>query len=163
MRPQPARLKIKSLASLKKAVTGARKRGRRVVFTNGCFDILHLGHVRYLDKARRLGDLLVVALNTDASVRRLKGKGRPLNSERDRAEVLASLQCVDYVTLFKEQTPLRVIKTLRPNVLVKGGDYKIKEIVGHELVLKDGGRVVSIPLVKGRSTTTLIKKMKRES
>jgi D-beta-D-heptose 7-phosphate kinase / D-beta-D-heptose 1-phosphate adenosyltransferase len=136
-----------------------RAEGRSVVFTNGCFDILHLGHVRYLESSRRLGDALVVGVNTDASVRRLKGPGRPLQSELDRAQILASLSCVDAVVLFDEDTPLALIRALRPDVLTKGADYKTKRaVVGWDLVRKWGGRVELVPLVEGRSTTGLVKR-----
>jgi D-beta-D-heptose 7-phosphate kinase/D-beta-D-heptose 1-phosphate adenosyltransferase len=136
-----------------------RAQGRSVVFTNGCFDILHLGHVRYLEASRRLGDALVVGVNTDASVRKLKGPGRPLQSELDRAQILASLSCVDAVVLFDEDTPLALIRALRPDVLTKGADYKTKRaVVGWDLVRKWGGRVELVPLVEGRSTTGLVKR-----
>ena len=130
-----------------------------VVFTNGCFDVLHLGHVAYLAEARTMGDLLVVGLNSDDSVRRLKGPSRPINDEHARAMVLASLQCVDYVILFDEDTPLELIQTVKPNVLVKGGDYTIDTIVGAPFVQKHGGIVRTIPLVEGFSTTDTLKKL----
>jgi rfaE bifunctional protein nucleotidyltransferase chain/domain len=135
---------------------------QRVVFTNGCFDILHRGHVTYLEQARQLGDALVVGLNTDASVERLKGSGRPLVPEGDRALVLAALSSVTAVTLFDEDTPAELIAALRPDVLVKGGDYTPEEIVGADTVEREGGRVVVIPYVEGRSTTELIQRL-RES
>jgi D-beta-D-heptose 7-phosphate kinase/D-beta-D-heptose 1-phosphate adenosyltransferase len=135
-----------------------RDRGLKIVFTNGCFDLLHVGHVRYLSRARELGDLLVVAINTDDSVRRLKGPSRPLQSQADRAEILAALESVDYVTFFEEDTPLAVITLLQPDVLVKGGDWPLQEIVGREVVESKGGIVVSLPYVKGASTTRLIDK-----
>ncbi len=130
-----------------------------MVFTNGCFDLLHVGHVKYLQKARELGDLLVVGLNTDASVRRLKGEGRPLIQESERAHILAALGCIDYVVLFDEDTPLTVIEALRPAVLVKGGDYSIENVVGREVVEANGGRVALIDFVDGRSTTRIIEKI----
>ncbi|MBO4481081.1 MAG: D-glycero-beta-D-manno-heptose 1-phosphate adenylyltransferase [Bacteroidales bacterium] len=130
-----------------------------VVFTNGCFDVLHLGHVAYLAEARTMGDLLVVGLNSDNSVRRLKGPSRPINDEHARAMVLASLQCVDYVILFDEDTPLELIQTVKPNVLVKGGDYTIDTIVGAPFVQKHGGIVRTIPLVEGFSTTATVQKL----
>jgi len=136
-----------------------RAQGRKVVFTNGCFDILHLGHVRYLESSRRLGDALIVGINTDASVRRLKGPGRPLQSELDRAQILASLSCVDGVVLFDEDTPKALIQALRPDVLTKGADYKtVRAVVGWDLVKKWGGRVELVPLVEGRSTTGLVRR-----
>lgn len=135
------------------------RRPPRVVFTNGCFDILHVGHVRYLQDARALGDLLVVGVNTDASVRALKGAERPINEESERAEVLASLGCVDYVVLFGEETPLDLIEALQPQVLVKGGDWSVDKIVGSKSVLARGGEVKSLPFHPGRSTTGLIQKI----
>lgn len=151
--------KIQSQTALTKILGQMRSRGKTIVFTNGCFDILHLGHVRYLRKAKSLGDTLVIGLNSDASVRELKGSGRPLNRERDRAEVLSALGFVDYVTIFSEPTPEGLIRKLRPNVLVKGGDWKTKDIVGADFVRSRGGRVASIPFVKGYSTTGLIQKI----
>ena len=136
-----------------------RGQGRSVVFTNGCFDILHLGHVRYLERSRALGEALIVGVNTDASVRRLKGSGRPLQSEHDRAQILASLECVDAVVLFDEDTPIRLIRALRPAVLTKGADYKTKrDVVGWDAVEKWGGRVELVELVAGRSTSSLVSK-----
>lgn len=132
-----------------------KRRNRKIVFTNGCFDLLHAGHVTLLERARRMGDLLVVGLNSDASVRRLKGPLRPLVNEKARAKVLAGLACVDYVTLFPEETPLETILMLKPDVLVKGGDYQISEIVGRNAVKK----VARVPLVKNFSTTRLIEKI----
>jgi D-beta-D-heptose 7-phosphate kinase/D-beta-D-heptose 1-phosphate adenosyltransferase len=133
--------------------------GRRVVFTNGCFDLLHPGHVRLLEQARALGDALVVGLNSDASVRRLKGAGRPLLPQAGRAEVLAALACVDFVTIFEEETPRALIAALLPDVLVKGGDWAENEIVGREEVEAAGGKVVRLPLVAGYSTTELIERI----
>ncbi len=136
-----------------------RQMGRKVVFTNGCFDILHAGHVSYLQRARELGDLLVLGLNSDASVRRLKGETRPLVPEADRAVILAALACVDYVVIFEEDTPLELISLLQPDVLVKGNDYTEDEVVGAELVRQWGGRVALMPFVTGRSTTALVSKI----
>jgi D-beta-D-heptose 7-phosphate kinase/D-beta-D-heptose 1-phosphate adenosyltransferase len=133
-----------------------RRQGERIVFTNGCFDVLHAGHVRYLQQARALGQVLVVGLNGDDSVRRLKGPTRPLNDVEARAEVLAALDCVDYVTVFDEDTPLKLIEATRPHVLVKGADYRLDEVVGRNLVESQGGQVVLIPLVAGQSTTRLV-------
>lgn len=127
-----------------------------VVFTNGCFDILHPGHVDYLQRARSLGSCLVVGLNSDASVRRLKGPLRPVNDETSRALVLAALACVDYVAVFHEDTPYELIRTVEPDVLVKGGDWSVDRIVGRDLVEGRGGRVLSIPLLKGYSTTAIV-------
>jgi D-beta-D-heptose 7-phosphate kinase/D-beta-D-heptose 1-phosphate adenosyltransferase len=137
-----------------------RPRSHRIVFTNGCFDLLHPGHVAYLDEARRLGDRLVVGVNTDASVRRLKGPGRPLVAARDRALVLAGLAAVDVVTLFDEDTPLELIEALRPDVLVKGGDYGLDGIVGRESVEADGGEVRAIPFLPGYSTSGLLERIR---
>ena len=143
---------------------GLQATGRKVVFTNGCFDLLHVGHVRYLEAARSLGDGLIVGVNTDASVARLmKGPGRPLNPEGDRARVLAALACVDRVVLFGEDTPLALITRLAPDILVKGGDYQLDEIVGREVVLARGGRVVALPFLPGYSTTGLIERLRSGS
>lgn len=135
-----------------------RPRNHALVFTNGCFDILHRGHVEYLHAARSLGERLVVGLNTDDSVRRLKGPERPVNSQEDRALVLAALAAVDAVVLFGEDTPLQLIERLLPDVLVKGGDYRAEEIVGAKEVIAAGGRVVVAPLVPGRSTTGILQR-----
>jgi rfaE bifunctional protein nucleotidyltransferase chain/domain len=142
-------------------VTNLQSAGQKVVFTNGCFDLLHLGHVRYLEEARSLGDALIVGVNTDASVARLmKGPGRPLTPEADRARVLAALACVDRVVLFAEDTPLQLITLLAPDILVKGGDYRLDKIVGREVVLARGGRVVPLPFLPGYSTTRLIDRIR---
>jgi D-beta-D-heptose 7-phosphate kinase / D-beta-D-heptose 1-phosphate adenosyltransferase len=138
----------------------AQHRADTVVFTNGCFDLLHRGHVAYLAAARALGDLLIIGLNTDDSVRRLKGAGRPIVAEDDRAFVLAGLECVDVVTLFDEDTPAALIAALRPDVLVKGGDYDPDAVVGRDTVEQDGGRVVIIPFVAGRSTTDIMTRIR---
>ena len=151
--------KIKDVKNLARTLSALKSRGKRIVFTNGCFDILHVGHVDYLSKAKRLGDILVIGLNSDSSVKKIKGKGRPINRESDRAKVLAALGCVDYVTLFAESTPENIIMKLRPNVLVKGGDWKVKDIVGGDFVRKNGGKVKNIPFVKGYSTTAVIEKL----
>src|SRR5262249_34556078 len=133
-----------------------RQLGKRIVFTNGCFDLLHPGHVRYLAEARALGDALVVALNSDRSVRALKGAGRPILNERERAEVMAALAAVDYVTVFDEETPRELIAALVPDVLVKGGDWPIEQIVGREEVEAAGGKVLSLAYLEGASTTDII-------
>ena len=143
-------------------VAHLRSQGRRVVFTNGCFDLLHAGHVQLLERARALGDVLVVALNSDASVRRLKGEGRPVVGEADRVRVLAALSSVGLVLVFDEDTPLEVIRKLRPDVLVKGGDYTKDTIVGADLVASWGGEVATVPLVEGRSTTGLLEGLRQE-
>jgi rfaE bifunctional protein nucleotidyltransferase chain/domain len=135
--------------------------GRTVAFTNGCFDLLHPGHVAYLEQARSLGDALIVGVNTDDSVQRLiKGPGRPVTPEADRARVLAALTCVDRVVLFPEDTPLELITVLQPDVLVKGGDYQLSEIVGREVVEARGGRVLALPFVEGYSTTELLRRIR---
>ena len=138
-----------------------RRAGKELVFTNGVFDILHVGHVRYLSQARELGDALVVAINSDASVRELKGEARPLVSQNDRAEVLAALSSVDYVTVFDDISPRSLIAKLLPDVLVKGGDYALDQIHGREEVEAAGGRVISVPFVEGSSTSQIIERMKR--
>jgi rfaE bifunctional protein nucleotidyltransferase chain/domain len=137
-----------------------KRNGRRMVFTNGCFDLLHPGHIGSLEQARALGDALVVGLNSDASVRKLKGAGRPVLQERERAEILAALECVDAVVIFDEPTPREVIACLLPDVLVKGGDWPGDQIVGREEVEAAGGRVVSIPVVQGYSTTEILRKIR---
>ncbi len=133
-----------------------QKQGQKAVFTNGVFDLLHLGHVTYLQEARKQGDLLVVGLNSDASVRRIKGPLKPLLPLEERAEMLLALSCVDYTTFFEEDDPYNIIKILKPNVLVKGGDWAIDKIIGGDLVQSWGGKVMNIPVVEGRSTTNLI-------
>jgi D-beta-D-heptose 7-phosphate kinase/D-beta-D-heptose 1-phosphate adenosyltransferase len=148
--------KILSWDALKREVDRLRAAGKQIAFTNGCFDILHVGHVRYLRDARRTGDCLIAALNSDASVRTIKGEKRPLVPQAERAEVVASLASVDYVTLFEEQTPLRLIQYLRPDVLVKGADWPEEQVVGREAVLSWGGRVVLCPLTEGSSTTNIV-------
>lgn len=138
-----------------------REKGRRIVFTNGCFDILHVGHTRYLQKAREIGDCLVVAVNSDASVKGLKGPTRPIVPQAERAEMLAALTCVDYVTIFDEPTPLEVIKTLKPHFLVKGGDWSIENIVGGPEVRSWGGDVKNITYIEGSSTSNIIEEILR--
>ena len=151
---------MRSPGALARIVSGLRKRKKITVFTNGCFDILHAGHVRYLKRARKLGDALIIGLNSDSSVRAIKGRFRPINREADRATVLSALSFVDYVTIFSESTPEKLIKALRPDVIVKGADWKLDEIAGSDFVRSYGGRVARIPFVKGYSTTSVIKKMK---
>ena len=154
---------ILELEELRRVREELRAAGRRLVFTNGCFDLLHVGHVRYLKAARGLGDALLVAINSDASVRSLKGEGRPVMSESERAELLASLACVDVVTVFDEESPRGLIRELLPDVLVKGGDYGLDEIHGREEVEAAGGRVVALPFVEGASTTSVIEKIRKSS
>lgn len=154
--------KIKTLSRLSKALAKPRSKGRRIVFTNGCFDILHLGHIRYLKRAKGLGDILVIGLNSDRSVRLIKGAGRPINRQMARAEILSALYFVDYVTIFNENTPEQLINKIKPDVLVKGGDWKTKDIVGEGFVKSYGGRVVSLPFTKGYSTTSLTSQAGRQ-
>lgn len=151
--------KIKNLNQLKKIVSSLKGKGKKIVFTNGCFDLLHYGHVKYLQEARLKGDILVVAINSDASVRKIKGKKRPLVHEKDRLRIIAALESVDYAVLFKEDSPLKIIKSLRPDILVKGADWSKNNIVGSDIVLSYGGEVNTIELIKERSTTNLIKKI----
>lgn len=152
--------KILSLANAVSRLEKLRQQDKKVVFSNGCFDILHVGHVDYLEKAREKGDFLVVGLNTDSSVRRLKGQNRPINQEDSRARVLAGLGFVDMVVLFDEDTPYEIIGALMPDILVKGKDYEISNIVGADIVLGNGGKVETIELTKGQSTTSVIDKIK---
>lgn len=133
--------------------------GNKIIFTNGCFDILHSGHVFYLQKAKQQGDILILGLNSDASVRRLKGEKRPINSEMDRAIVISELKSIDYVVIFEEDTPLEIISLIVPDILVKGGDYKKEDVVGKDIVESNGGQVVIIPFVDGKSTTNIINKI----
>ncbi|MBI5633348.1 MAG: D-glycero-beta-D-manno-heptose 1-phosphate adenylyltransferase [Nitrospirae bacterium] len=146
--------KIQDRQSIKKICERLRKDGKKIVFTNGCFDILHAGHVRYLNRARKLGDLLIIGLNSDASVSGIK-PGRPVNAEKNRAEVLSGLASVDYIVIFREKTPYNLIKAVRPDVLVKGGDWKPQDIVGADIAKK----TLSLPFVKGLSTTRIIEKI----
>jgi D-beta-D-heptose 7-phosphate kinase/D-beta-D-heptose 1-phosphate adenosyltransferase len=148
--------KIKERKELFRIIKDLKAKGKRIVFTNGCFDLLHIGHVRYLEKARALGDILVVGVNSDSSVQKIKGPKRPLLPEEERAEILSGLGCVDYITLFNEVDPLKLITSLHPDVLVKGGDWTREEIVGREVVERCGGEVVIIPFVQGVSTSNLI-------
>jgi len=147
--------KIQSRASLRGILASLKKKNKKIVFTNGCFDLLHLGHVELFRYSKLLGDILVVAINSDSSLKKLKGPKRPLVGQADRLELISELESVDFVTVFSEDTPFEILSELRPNILVKGGDYKISEIVGRHLVDK----VARFPVVKGRSTTELIKKI----
>ena len=151
--------KIKNLDVLAAIITAEKARGKRVVFTNGCFDLLHAGHVKYLQKARNLGDLLVLGLNSDTSVRRLKGEKRPLIGEDERAHILAALDCIDYVVLFDQDTPLELITALKPHILAKGGDYTADGVVGKDVVEAYGGRVELVTFVDGKSTTNIIERI----
>ena len=154
------RQKIKTLEDAKKEVDRLKKEGKKIVFTNGCFDILHIGHARYLYMARELGDFLIVAVNSDRSVKSIKGPERPITNENERAEMLAALGCVDMTIIFDEDTPYEVIKKLVPDVLVKGGDWKEEDIVGSDIVKEAGGEVKSITFVKGSSTTNIINRIR---
>ena len=150
--------KICSRPTLIRWVRQLRRRGKKIVFTNGCFDILHAGHIHYLERARRFGDVLIVGLNSDRSTRKLKGPGRPVNPERDRAQVLSGLSCVDRIVIFDEETPLELIRFVKPHVLVKGADWQLSLIAGRREVLSWGGTVRRIGLLKGRSTTGILKR-----
>lgn len=149
-----------SLAEFLEIRKKIKQEGKKLVFTNGCFDILHRGHVSYLNRAKALGDYLVVALNSDDSVRRLKGEGRPINKLEDRAFVVANLKAVDFVVSFDEDTPFEIISAIIPDVLVKGGDWQVDQIVGRDVVEANGGKVYSLPYVENYSTTMIINKMK---
>lgn len=148
--------KIKGKEELRRVVARLKKEGKRIVFTNGCFDLIHVGHTRYLEEAKKLGDILVVAVNSDHSVKVIKGNRRPVIPEEERAEVLAALKCVDFVAIFDEPDPLNIISSLKPDVLVKGGDWSEDAIIGREVVESIGGEVVCIPEVKGASTSSII-------
>ena len=151
--------KIKDKENLKKVVERVKKEGKRIVFTNGCFDLIHVGHTRYLEEAKKLGDILIVALNSDQSVRAIKGNKRPIITEEERAEVLSALQCVDFVVIFDEPDPLNIISLLKPDILVKGGDWGKDAIIGREVVESIGGKVVRIPEIKGASSSSIIDKI----
>ena len=153
--------KIYNLTELSEILT-SRRTQKKIVFTNGCFDLLHLGHVKYLQEARSLGDLLVVGINTDTSVQKLKGLHRPIQPQQTRSEIIAALECVNFVILFDELTPLNLIKTLKPHLLVKGEDWSLKKIVGSKFVLSYQGEVKILKFIKGHSTTSLIEKIKNQ-
>ena len=153
--------KILDRNTLKKTLEALRKEGKKIAFTNGCFDILHVGHVRYLREAKKAGDILVLALNSDSSVRAIKGEERPLVSEEERAEILAALEFIDFVTIFPELTPLELINYLKPDILIKGGDWPEEKVVGREEVKKWGGSVAIIPEEEGKSTTNIVEKIKK--
>jgi len=153
--------KIKTLSHAASAIKRLKHENRKVVFTNGCFDILHAGHVSYLSKAKSLGDILVIGLNSDGSVKKIKGKSRPIVSQKNRAILLAALEAVDFVVIFDELTPLELIKAIKPDVLVKGGDWKKENIVGSDFVESYGGKVKSLAYIKGLSTQGLIDKIRK--
>ncbi len=154
---------VLSREELREVIRAQRDFKKTIVTTNGCFDILHVGHVRYLKEAKKLGDILIVGVNTDASVKRLKGEKRPLNSEQDRAEILASLECVDFVTLFAEDTPVEFLKVIKPDFHVKGGDYDPKDLAETPVVQSFGGQVKIIDLVPEKSTTALLSKIEKSN
>jgi len=154
--------KINSLARLKRILQRLRRNGKRIVFTNGCFDILHYGHVKYLQDARSKGDYLVVAVNSDASIKMIKAKNRPVIPQGDRLRTVAALGSVDFVVLFNEDNPLRLIKALKPDILIKGADWSKKKIIGADFVAGYGGKVLTVNLVKGRSTSAIIEKIVRD-
>jgi D-beta-D-heptose 7-phosphate kinase/D-beta-D-heptose 1-phosphate adenosyltransferase len=152
--------KLKDVDELKEIVAQAKANGKSIVFTNGCFDLLHRGHVHLLRKAKSCGDILIVAINSDRSVNAIKGPNRPILTETDRIELIAAMEMVDYVILFEEPDPDRLIAALRPNILVKGGDWSSQRIVGAEIVERDGGKVVVVPYLKGFSTTEIIERIR---
>jgi len=151
--------KIKSIEELKDLVKNLKKQNKRIVTTNGVFDILHIGHIRYLQEAKKLGGILIIAINSDRSVKEIKGPKRPLNNENDRAEALAALECVDYVAIFDEENPIKFLEEIKPNIHVKGGDYKINQIIEKGTVEKNNGKIILIPKVEGYSTTDLINRI----
>jgi D-beta-D-heptose 7-phosphate kinase/D-beta-D-heptose 1-phosphate adenosyltransferase len=152
---------ITDYAILKRIALRLRKNGKKIVFTNGCFDLMHYGHVKYLEEASGKGDALIVGINSDASIKRIKGKNRPIVGQKDRLRLVAALESVSYVVPFRQDTPLALITMIRPHVLIKGADWKRKDIVGNEFVKSYGGRVKTIRFVPGKSTTALIKKIAR--
>lgn len=151
---------VLDLSNLEQVLSYYRQQHKKIVFTNGCFDLLHIGHVRYLKQASELGDILIVGVNTDASVQKLKGPTRPIQNENDRTEILASLKSVSHTILFGEETPLELIHQIKPDVLVKGGDWKVSQIVGSDFVMSYGGHVQSLQFINGKSTTAIIEKSK---
>ena len=152
---------VLTTSQLDQAVAHYKAKNKKIVFTNGCFDLLHVGHVRYLAEAKSLGDVLIVAVNTDRSVQVLKGPTRPIQNENDRCEILAALESVNHTILFDEETPLKLIERIKPDLLVKGGDWEISQIVGSDFVLKNGGDVRSLQFIQGCSTTSLIEKSQK--
>ena len=153
-------MKLKTWAEIKIIVKDLKAVGNKIVFTNGCFDIIHAGHVEYLQEAANLGDILIIGLNSDSSVKKLKGKNRPINSQIDRAKVLSGFTTVSYIVLFEEETPYMLIDHIKPDMLVKGGDWQPEEIVGSDIVLTNGGSVRSLSYKEGNSTSSIIEKMK---
>ena len=159
---QSIKSKIYTLPKLVEQSKVWRNNGEKIVFTNGCFDLLHRGHVEVLANTSDLGDKLIVGLNTDSSIQDLKGKNRPIIDENSRAILLASLQFIDAIVFFSEDTPYHLIETILPDILAKGGDYKVEEIIGHELVLQNGGEVILVPFIDGFSTTNIVNKIKQD-
>ena len=153
--------RVLSSNTLEQKIQEYKKQNKKIVFTNGCFDLLHIGHVTYLEEAKKLGDVLVVGINTDESVKKLKGPKRPIQNENDRCAILAALKSVDHTVLFGEETPIDLIKAVKPDVLVKGGDWKIEQIVGSDFVISNGGQVKSLHFVNGKSTTSIIEKSQK--
>ncbi len=156
-------MKLKTWDEISNIIHKQKQDGKKIVFTNGCFDILHAGHIKYLQEAKELGDILIIGLNSDSSIKRLKGKERPINSQADRAVVLGGLSAVDYIVIFKEDTPFNLIKHIKPDILVKGGDWKVEEIVGSDIVLSYNGQVKSLSFIEQTSTSLIIKKIKELS
>lgn len=152
--------KIKTLPGLKRVLKNTEAKNKSVVFTNGCFDILHVGHINYLNRAKALGDILIIGLNSDKSIKKLKGESRPIVTQRNRALVLSALSAVDFIVIFNNLTPLSLIKAIKPDILVKGGDWKVKDIVGAKFVQSYEGVVKSLPYIRGFSTKSIIKKIK---
>ena len=153
--------KILDRNTLKNELDALGKKGKKIAFTNGCFDILHIGHVRYLREAKKTADILVLALNSDASVKKIKGEKRPLVPQNDRAEIMAALEFIDFVTIFDETTPLELINLLKPDVLIKGGDWAEDKVVGRDEIKKWGGKLTLIPEIKGKSTTSIVDKIRQ--
>lgn len=151
--------KIKPAGVLKKIILRLKKQGKKIAFTNGCFDILHSGHVSYLQEAKKQADIVVVAINSDSSVRRIKGEGRPVLNLKNRMQTVAALESVDFVTYFKQDTPLEIIKLLKPDILFKGGDWNRNKIVGSDFIKSYGGRVMTLPFIKGQSSSKIIQKV----
>ena len=153
--------KVKNFTQIAEIVNELKRKGKKVVFTNGCFDILHSGHIKLLKKAKKLGDILILGINKDKSIKKLKGKGRPIMNEKQRIEIISAIEFVDYVVPFGQPTPEKLIKRIKPDIIVKGGDYKKNEVIGKDIVEKYGGKVYIFPLVKNISTTKIIKKIKK--
>lgn len=151
--------KIVNLPRLKAIVSKLRTKKKKIIFTNGCFDLIHIGHIKYLEKAKAQGGILIVGINSDSSMRKIKGPKRPIIKQGDRAKIIAGLEAVDYVSIFNETTPLKMIMTIKPDILVKGADWQLNKIVGADFITSYGGRTISIPLIKDRSTSRIIRKI----